>query len=235
MYLLSFYALKHHLRASLFERFDVASPEPWKKLPSILPSWIGTGGTFKNLDTGDITVYDPRRRAFPWRAYHRPAIIRTREYHAAYNANKGACTTYWGHSGRSVVSGFRIRPTIHRVGFISLATYFIWKGFWNTVFYSVPNVYEEILNHPETIKAEDVARIFRILRFWQAFVFSDLWFTLLAFIFAVACMGSMLVLFFRAVWRYVPQEKKERVIREAQEQIRVRDGPDSSDGSVLRT
>lgn len=202
---------------------------------SILPSWMGTGGTFKNLDTGEITVYDPRRRAFPWRAYRQPAIIRTREYHAAYNASTDTCTMYWGHSGRSVRTEFRLRPTIHRIGFILLATYIVWKGFWNTVFYNVPNVYEEILKHPKTIKAEDVARIFRILRFWQAFMFSGFWFIILAFIFAAACMGSMSWLFLRAVWRYVPQEEKERIIREARERehIRERDGPDSSDGPIL--
>jgi hypothetical protein len=90
------------------------------------------------------------------------------------------------------------------------------------VFYSVPNVYEEILKHPKTIKAEDVARIFRILRFWQAFVFSGLWFTVLAWLFAAACMGSMLVLFFRTVWKYVPQGEKERIMTEAREWEQIR-------------
>lgn len=224
MYLLSFYALKHRLRASLFERFDVQPPEPWKKMISILPSWIGTGGTFRNMDTGEITVYDPRRRAFPWRAYHQPSLIRTREYLAAYNTSTGACTTFWGHSGRSVRAEFRFRPTIHRIGFVFLAMYITWKGFWNTVFYDVPNVYKEILKHPKTIKPEDVARIFRIFRFWQAFKFSSFWFTLLAIVFATACMGSMLVLFFRTVWRYVPQEEKERITREARERELIREG-----------
>jgi hypothetical protein len=189
---------------------------------SILPSWVGAGGAFKNLDTGEITVYDPRRRAFPWHAYRQPALIRTREHLAAYNASPGACTTFWGHSGRSVRTEFRFRPTIHRIGFIFLVTYITWKGFWNTVFYSVPNVYEEILKHPKTIKAEDVARIFRILRFWQVLLFSGIWFVAPALVFAAACMGSMLVLFFRTVWKYVPQEEKERITREAREQERIR-------------
>lgn len=235
MYLLSFYALKHHLRASLFERFDIMPPEPWKKMLSILPSWMGSEGTFKNLDTGGMTVYDPRRRAFLWRAYRQPALIRTREYHAAYNTSRDACTMYWGHSGRSVKSEFRFRPTIHRIGFLLLAMYLVCKGYWSTVFYSVPNVYEEILKHPKTIKEEDVARIFRILRFWHIFMFSGFWFLILATAFAAACMGSMLVLFLRAVWRYVPQEEKERIWREVREreQIRRMDGRGSSAGSIL--
>jgi hypothetical protein len=222
MYLLSFYALKHRLRVSLFERFDIPPPAPWKEMFSILPSWVGTGGTFKNLDTGEITVYDPRRRAFPWRAYRQPALIHTREYLAAYNATPGACTTFWGHSGRRATTGFRSRPTIHRIGFVFLAAYFTWKGFWNTVFYDVPNVHGEKLKHPKTIKVEDIARIVRILRIWQAFTFLGLWFTLLALVFAAACMGSMLVLFFKTVWKYVPQEEKERVIREALEREQIR-------------
>jgi hypothetical protein len=96
------------------------------------------------------------------------------------------------------------------------------KGFLNTVFYSVPNVYEDILKHPKTIKAEDVARMYRIWRIWQAFAISALWFTVLALPFAVVCMGSMLVLFFRTVWKYVPQEEKERIMRERREHEQIR-------------
>jgi hypothetical protein len=226
MYLLSFYALKHRLRASLFERFDIPPPEPWKKMLSILPSWVGGtgGGTFRNLDTGETTVSDPRRRAFPQHAYRQPALIRTREYLATYNVSPGggACTTFWGHSGRRVRPDFRFRPTIYRIGFVFLAAYMTWKGFRNTVFYDVPNVYEDILKHPKTIEAEDVARNLRILRFWQAFVYSSIWFTCLALVFAAVCMGSMFVLFFGTVWKYVPQEKKERIAREAREREHIR-------------
>jgi len=220
MYLLSFYALKHRLRTSLFERFDTPPPQPWKKMLSILPSWVGTGGTFKNLDTGEITVYDPRHRAFPWRAHHQPALIRTPEYLQAYNASPGACTTFWGHSGRRVKTEFRFRPTIHRISFVFLTLYMACKGYWNTVFYNVPNVYEEILKHPKTITAEDVTRILMIMKLWQALTSSGFWFFIMAFVFAGACMGNMLVLFFRVVWKYVPKEEKERIAREAREQMR---------------
>ncbi|KAH8787089.1 hypothetical protein F5882DRAFT_461772 [Hyaloscypha sp. PMI_1271] len=222
MYLLSFYALKHRLRASLFERFDIPPPEPWKKMLSILPCWVGTGGIFKNLDTGEITVYDPRRRAFPWRAYRQPALIRTREYLVAYNASPGACTTFWGHSGRSVRTQYRLRPTIHRIGFVFLAICIASIGYWKTVWYRVPNVYEDILRHPKTIKAEDVARIFRILRVWQAVVFSGFWFFLLALFFAAGCMGNMLVPLIRTIWKYVPQEKEESIMREVREREQIR-------------
>jgi hypothetical protein len=87
----------------------------------MFPSWVGTGGTFRNSETGETTVYDPRRRAFPERAYHQPAIIDTRQYFTAYNASPDSCTTFWGHSGRSMKVNFRLRPTIYRVGFLFLS------------------------------------------------------------------------------------------------------------------
>ncbi|KAK0124840.1 hypothetical protein ONS96_008719 [Cadophora gregata f. sp. sojae] len=163
MCLLAFYAYKHHIRASIFERFDVEPPQPWKKMLSILPSWFGTGGTYKNRDTGEITVFDPGRRAFPWRATHRSKVIDSREYITAFNANPGLCTTYWGHSGRSVKTDFKFRATIHRLGFLVLAIYLTLKGFWSIIWYNVPNVYDEVLKHPTTITKEDIARISRIL------------------------------------------------------------------------
>jgi hypothetical protein len=90
------------------------------------------------------------------------------------------------------------------------------------VFYDVPNVYEEILKHPKTITAEDIARIFRILRVWEAFSNLGLWFFVLAVVFAAACIGSMLILFFGTVWKYVPQEEKERIMREVREREQIR-------------
>ncbi|KAG4433304.1 hypothetical protein IFR05_011224 [Cadophora sp. M221] len=220
LYLLSYYAFKHRIRASLFEHFDIQPPQPWKKMISILPSWFGTGGTFKNRETGEITVYDPGRRAFPWRAYHQPALIRTREYLTAFNAGPGLCTTYWGHAGRTVKTDFRFRAFIHRIGFLSIAIYLAWKGFWNTVFYDVPNAMDEVARHPKTITMEDVRRILRILEIWQVFTFSGLWFFLLALVFGLGCMGSMLVLFVRTVWKYVPQEEKDQIMRDQRERER---------------
>ncbi|PVH83488.1 hypothetical protein DL98DRAFT_107539 [Cadophora sp. DSE1049] len=217
MCLLAFYAYKHRIRASIFEHFDVQPPEPWKKMLSILPSWFGTGGTFKNRDTGEITVYDPGRRAFPWRAYHQPDMTRSREYIAAFNANPGLCTTYWGHSGRSVKTDFRFRATIHRLGFLFLALYLTLKGFWSIIWYDVPNVYEERLKHSTTITKEDIARISRILIIWQVSIFSSLWLELFSLVFGLGCMGSMLVLFVRTVWKYVPQEEKDQIARDHRE------------------
>ncbi|KAF2280704.1 uncharacterized protein EI97DRAFT_453956 [Westerdykella ornata] len=221
LYLLSFYAAKHCIRASLFERFSIAPPEPWKQMISILPSWFGTGGTFKNQDTGEITVYDPRRRAFPWQAYRNPALIRTRAYIKKYNdCADAACTSYWGHSGRPTKSDFRFRPTIYRVGFLLLAGYFALKGFWNTVFYDVPNEFEERLRHWKSITPADIARIRRILALWQGLVYTGLYFTVMALSYAAASTGSMVTLFFMAVWKHVPEEAKEetyRAAREAQE------------------
>jgi hypothetical protein len=83
---------------------------------------------------------------------------------------------------------------------------------------------QEILKHPEAITAEDIARISRILKYWQAFQFSGLWFFVVALVFAVACMGSMLVLFIRTVWKYVPQEERDEILRNAREQIQQREG-----------
>lgn len=222
MYLLSFYALKHRLRASLFERFHMPPPEPWRKMLSILPAWVGTGGTFRNMETGEITVYDPRRRAFPARAYHQPALICSHEYLTAYNASTAACAMFWGHSGRSVKTELRFRPTIHRVGFLCIAMYITWQGFWNMIFYNVPNVYEEVLKHRNTIQEKDILRILRILQIWQTFVFSGLGFILLSMVFGIACILSMFVLFCKAVWQYVPQEEKQRIMREAREREQIR-------------
>ncbi|KAH7417860.1 hypothetical protein BKA64DRAFT_700412 [Cadophora sp. MPI-SDFR-AT-0126] len=217
MCLLAFYAYKHRIRASLFEHFDVQLPQPWKKMISILPSWFGTGGTFKNRDTGEITVYDPGRRAFPWRAYHQPDNIRSCEYMSAFNANPGLCDTYWGHSGRNVKTDFRFRATLHRLGFLCLAIYLAVIGFWRIVWYDIPNVYEEVLKHPTTITKADIARISRIVMIWQASVFSAFWSVLFSLLFGLGCMGSMLVLFVRTVWKYVPQEEKDKIARDHRE------------------
>ncbi|KAL2066077.1 hypothetical protein VTL71DRAFT_2148 [Oculimacula yallundae] len=220
MLLLSFYALKHQIRASLFEHFNIPPPEPWKKMMSILPYWFGTGGTFKNRETGEVTVYDPGRRAFPSPAYNQPALIDTRQYLASFNTNPGACSTYWGHTGRKLKTDFRFRAPIHRFGFLSLALYFTIKGYHNVLFYQVPNVYDEVMKHPKTITTEDVARIIRILRLWQGFAFSGLWFTLMAVVFGLGCMGSVFVLFVRTIWKYVPQEEKDQIIEAQRERER---------------
>jgi hypothetical protein len=222
IYLLSFYALKHRIRVSLFERVEVASPGSWKEMRSVLPSWVGTGGTFKNIDTGEITVYDPRRRAFPRRAYRQPALIRTRKYLAAYNTSPGTCDAFWGHSGRPVRTEFRFRPVIYRNSFVFFAAYTAWKGFWNILDYNVPNVYEEILKHPKTITVEDIERILRLVKFWQGFALSSSGFLVIVIVFASGCIGSMLVLFFRTVWRHVPQEDKDRIARDIQEREQMR-------------
>ena len=83
--------------------------------------------------------------------------------------------------------------------------------------YDVPNVYEEKLKHPTTITKKDIARISRILMFWQVSIFSSLWFAVFALVFGLGCMGSMLVLFVRTVWKYVPQEEKDQISRDHQE------------------
>jgi hypothetical protein len=221
IYLLSFYGLKHRLRASLFERFDVPLPEPWRKIRSILPSWPGTGDTFRSADTGEITVHDPRRRDFPWRADRDAALIRTHKYLAAYNARQGACTTFWGHSGRSIRANVRFRPTIYRVGFVFLAACIMWRGSLS-VFYEVPSVELERLKHPKSIKPEDVARLFRLLRYWQTFSFSRCYTSPCITTLVLAYMRSMLVLFLRTVWKYVPQEEKDNIMRKVREQEQLR-------------
>ncbi|KAH7309345.1 hypothetical protein BKA65DRAFT_519646 [Rhexocercosporidium sp. MPI-PUGE-AT-0058] len=220
MYLLSFYALKHQIRASLFEHFDIQPPPPWKKMVSILPSWFGTGSTFKNRETGEITVYDPGHRAFPWRAHDKPTVIRTRKYLDAFNANPGTCITYWGHSGRILKTDFRFRAFIHRIGFVSIAIYLVCKGLWSAIFYDVPNIDEEVMKHPKTITIEDVTRIVRIVKLWQSVIFSGLWFFILTLVFGLGSMGSMFVLFVRTIWKYVPQEEKDQIIRDQRERER---------------
>lgn len=201
----------------MFEHRESKPPEPWKKMLSILPSWVGTGGTFKNSDTGEITVYDPRRRSFPWRAYRRPSLLRGPEYMAAYNANPGACSTFWGHSGNSVEMDLKFRPTIHRIGFLLLAMYLTFTGYWSFLQYRVPDIGEELSKHSQTLTADDVARLFRIFWFWEAFVFSGIGFLLFAFVFVSWSVGSMAVLFISTAWKYVPPEEKERILREAHE------------------
>lgn len=215
LYLLSFYALKHRPRVSLFERVYIPLPMPWKIIPSILQSW--TGPSFQNRDTGEITTSDPRRRAFPRQADQQPLFIRTREYMAAYNASPGDCTTFWGHCGRNIRTNIRFRPIIYRIGFVVLAVYYICKGFLNILFYNPPNVYEEILKHRHTIKKEDIVRIMKLLRLWSVFSHLGFLFVLAALVFAGACIGCILILWFVALWKYVPQEEKEMLNRMAQE------------------
>lgn len=103
-------------------------------------SWLGTEGTFNYMDTGELTVYDPRRCASSWRAYRQPALIHTPEYITAYSASPGACIIFWWHSGRGVRTEFRLRPTLHPIGFLLIATSFTYTGFWNAVFYNVPDI-----------------------------------------------------------------------------------------------
>ena len=184
---------------------------------SILPSWFGTGGTFQNQETREITVYDPGRRALPWQAYKNRSLIRTRKYIQEYNADPKPCTSYWGHSSSPIRSNLRFRPTIHRIAFLSLAFYFIVIGTWNTVVYDVPNEFEEKLKHWETITGKDIARIRRILALWQGLIFSSLYWFALGFTLAVVSMASMVVLFLKAAWKYVPKEEREEVHRAARE------------------
>jgi hypothetical protein len=186
---------------------------------SFLPSWVGTGATFKNRETGEMTFYDLRRRAFPQQAYRQPSFIRSREYLDAYNANPAACTTFWGHSGRQTMSEARYRPIIHRIGFICIALFFVFKGFWNTLWYKLPNLSEEILKHIKTITYEDVARMYRLLGLWQGLVFSGLLFVLCALFFGLAGMGSMVVLFFQAFWKYIPEEERETLARNERDRV----------------
>lgn len=215
MCLLAFYASKHRIRASLFEHFNTDPPRPWKKMLSILPSWLGTGGTFKNRDTGEITVWDPGRRALPWQAHYNPSIIRSRQYMTTFNANPGLCISYWGHAGRNMKTEFRIRVTLHRLAFLSLATFLVCKGYWHMVMYDLPGFTD--VDNPSNITGEDLARILRILRLWQGFVFSSFFPAVFGFIYGVGCMGSMLVLFARTVWKHVPQEEKDQIMRDHRE------------------
>jgi hypothetical protein len=164
---------------------------------------------------------DPRRRGFPLDAEQRPELIRTRGYFEAYNANPGACTTYWGHSGHAVKGHVRFRPTIYRVGFILLAAYFVGKGYFNIIFYDVPNLYAEIIEHRKTITVDDVRRIIRLVRLWQACLYSGFWFVICSMIFLLTATGSVLVFFFRAVWKYMPQEEKDGILARVREQEQI--------------
>ena len=224
LYLLAFYGLKHRIRASLYEHLDISPPEPWNKLLSILPGWFGTGGTFKNTETGALTVYDPRRRAFPWRAYRQPSLIHTFEYIAEYNASPCSCNAYWGHLGRTMKTDFRIRSTAYRIGFVLLATYLASTGFSKGLAFDVPNIYEEEIKHPGTVTDEDVACVFKLLKLWQAFMFSGIGFILLSWVYTIGCMGSTAALFVGAVWKHVPEEEKRRVNVLAHQQEQIRGG-----------
>jgi len=115
----------------------------------------------------------------------------------------------------------RFRPTIYRVGFILLAAYFVGKGYYNILSYKPPNVYAEIIKHRKTITVDDIKRIIRLMQLWQAFLTSSFWLIIFFFIFVLAVTGSMLVLFFRAVWKYIPQETKDRISTRAWEQEQV--------------
>ena len=102
---------------------------------------------------------------------------------------------------------------MYRIGFLLLAMYFTSTGYWSLLWYKVPNIYEELKKYPKIITPDDVARLFGILWFWEVFVVSGIVFLLLAFIFVPWSIGSMAVLFFSTVWKYVPQEEKNRTFR----------------------
>jgi hypothetical protein len=203
IYLMSFYALKHRTRASLFESFDVAVPEPWKKLFSILP----TSPVFRHNLTGEVTTIDPRQRAMPPGKARDTSRIDNNAYIKAYNSTPQTCTSYWGHIGREHNTKLRIRPAVNRIGFLSLTICLIFIGFWNTFFtYDVQNIARLIPFLPP----QNLARATRVVRMWQALAFMEFALFVPAFFYAVFCLASVLVLWGHVILQYAERENRER-------------------------
>lgn len=202
MYLLSVYALKHRLRASLFETFETPVPEPWKRLIRVIPGVT----MFRNLHTGQVTQDDPRQRAMPPGAYKSHTSIDNDAYIKAYNNPSGPCTSYHGHLGREHKTTFRSRPTLVRISYLSLTLYLLFTGVWNTIWYDVLNPYEEMLKHPG-LTADDVAGIYRQLWLWQVSVYLTVPLLISAGLYAVMCIFSMVVIWGSTVLKYAEIEK----------------------------
>ena len=168
-------------------------------------------------------MYDPRCRAFPWGAHHQPALIRTREYLTAYNASPNTCDVFWGHLGRNVTVRYRFRPAIYRISFIAFATCAVLVGYFNTLFCKAPNVFEDILKNPGTIRKEDIVQALRLVKIWQGLIYPGFWLTTVALIYGMLCITSIIALSVRTVWNYVPEEERERIVREIREQERIRE------------
>lgn len=203
MYLLSFYALKHRLRSSLFETFDTPVPEPWKRLIRVIPGVT----MFRNLHTGQVTQDDPRHRGMPPGAYRAHISIDNDAYIKAYNNAPGPCTSYFGHLGREHKTTFRSRPTLIRIAYLSLAIYLLFTGVWNTIWYDVLNPYEEILKHPD-ITANDIASIYRQLWLWQVSVYLTIPLLLSAALYAIICILSMTVIWGSTVLKYADIDRR---------------------------
>jgi hypothetical protein len=194
--------LKHRTRASLFETFDVAVPEPWKKLFSFLP----TSPVFRHNLTGEVTTIDPRQRAMPTGKARDTSRIDNNAYIKAYNSTPQTCTSYWGHLGREHNAKLRMRSALIRAGFLSLAICLIFNGFWNTFFtYDAQNIARLIPFLPR----QDLARAARVISMWQALVFLELALFVPAFFYAIFCLASVLVLSLHVTLQYVERESRE--------------------------
>lgn len=219
-YLISLYAIKHRIRASLFESFHTPVPEPWKKLIKVIPGIT----MFKNLHTGEVTQDDPRQRAMPRGAYANATSIDNNAYIAGFNAAPRLCTVYHGHLGRLHKSTFRIRPTFVRIGYLSLSLYLLVRGCLNNiVFFDFVDPYREILKHPDVTPVE-LASMRKELVLWQILVYSTFPLLFLAGLHTAMCWFSMVILWCRAILKQADREDRERAAREQGQDNGAREG-----------
>ena len=198
-YLLCFYALKHRLRRSMFEKFELPLPDPWIQVSSL----IRGRNQFKRPYAEPPSTLDPRLRAIPPAAIFDPAAIQTKEYMQAYNAHPSSCAQYWGHQGRQWRSTPRTKPTVLRVVFIGLAALLYLNGY--RCIRSYPFSYSVGFGGSD----EDRRRLHPIVywkMFLQVFMAPQMIFVVM---YSTANAASMLMLWLKCRLRYVEIENQD--------------------------
>jgi hypothetical protein len=146
------------------------------------------------------------------------SCIDNNAYIKVYNSPPHLCTAYWGHLGRENATNLRIRPATLRIGFLCLAIFLVFKGFWNTFFtYDVPNL--DIIRLIPHLPHETLIRAMRIVRIWQVLIFSGLVLFVATFLYAIFMIVSLLVLWGHVILQYAERENRGR--GEAEGQIRL--------------
>jgi hypothetical protein len=206
----SFYILKHRLRASLFETFDTPIPGSWKKLLKILPGVQ----MFRHLYTGEVTHIDPRQRAMP-----QSKSVDNIAYIKAYNFNPQACTSFFGHLGREHNTKLRFRPLIIRLGYLSLAIYLLFKGYLDIIQFDFINPDEEVLKHPGLTSAE-LASMYRHFILRQVLLYGGFPVILVGF-FAIFCMFSIFILWCATLLKYDQRDSAQVVGQDTERRLRL--------------
>lgn len=170
---------------------------------------------FVNSEAGNSTAIDPRRRKYEVVVEQKKAGTGSIAYINAYNAIRQPCVGYWGHLGRSWVTGSRTTPTARHVAILGFAVFQFCKGYACIFYYP----HKEGTELPDNT-IEDIQRFSRIMWLNLYLMLTGVPLGIFILFFAAAGALSILILFGGFVLEHLPEEEKER-LRQLREQARA--------------